>query len=136
MAYMGIYGSAKRSIHIVDDYISIKTLHLLQNVGESVKVTVVSDNVGHKLRGSDVEDFRRECPKVDVEFVKSNGAAHDRFIVIDRGAESERVFHCGASSKDAGYKMAGITEFTEDDVRKVFNARLSRMLDNPPLVLP
>ena len=31
-AYIGIYAQAKKTIHIVDDYLGTKTLHLLQDV--------------------------------------------------------------------------------------------------------
>ena len=30
---------------------------------------------------------------------------HDRFIVLDYGEKNERIFHCGASSKDAAVKL-------------------------------
>ena len=33
---------------------------------------------------------------------KTGGIFHDRFIVLDYGTADERVFLCGASSKDAG----------------------------------
>ena len=42
VTYIGIYSQAKDSIHIVDDYINIKTLYLLQDVKPGVKVGVVS----------------------------------------------------------------------------------------------
>ena len=42
---------------------------------------------------------------------KTGGIFHDRFIVLDYGTADERVFLCGASSKDAG---ARITSSVED----------------------
>ena len=119
----------------MDDYIGIKTLHLLRDVGRGICVTIVSDNARGGLRMSDLEDFRRECPDVRVSFIRSDGASHDRFIVLDHGTEMERVFHCGTSSKDAGYRMTAVTEFTDADVKAAFSSRLSRMLENPPLKL-
>ena len=35
---------------------------------------------------------------------------HDRFIVLDYGTADERVFLCGASSKDAGARITSIVE--------------------------
>ena len=42
---------------------------------------------------------------------KTGGIFHDRFIVLDYGTANERVFLCGASSKDA---VARITSIVED----------------------
>ena len=53
LAYMEIYGRAKRSIHIVDDYISLKTLHLLCGVDSNIRITIISDNLRGLLHSSD-----------------------------------------------------------------------------------
>ena len=41
---------------------------------------------------------------------KTGGIFHDRFIVLDYGTADERVFLCGASSKDAGARIISIVE--------------------------
>ena len=41
---------------------------------------------------------------------KTGGIFHDRFIVLDYGTAGERVFLCGASSKDAGARITSIVE--------------------------
>ena len=41
---------------------------------------------------------------------KTGGIFHDRFIVLDYGTVNERVFLCGASSKDAGARITSIVE--------------------------
>ncbi|SCJ13467.1 Uncharacterised protein [uncultured Clostridium sp.] len=41
---------------------------------------------------------------------KTGGIFHDRFIVLDYGTANERVFLCGASSKDAGARITSIVE--------------------------
>ena len=43
-AYIKIYSKAKNTIHIVDDYIGPKTLHLLQGAQNGVDITLISDN--------------------------------------------------------------------------------------------
>ena len=43
-AYIDIYSGAKRTIHIVDDYIGPKTLHLLQGAQNGVAITEFSDS--------------------------------------------------------------------------------------------
>ena len=134
-AFMNIYGLAKKTIHIVDDYISAKTLYLLQDVAERVVVTIISDNAGHRLHLSDYNDFLMETPEIRIDFIRSRGIAHDRFIILDYNTGDERVFHCGPSSKDAGYKTGAITEFLDGSVKKALHADLEKMLSNPPLAL-
>ena len=41
---------------------------------------------------------------------KTGGIFHDRFIVLDYGTANERVFLCGATSKDAGARITSIVE--------------------------
>ena len=41
---------------------------------------------------------------------KTGGIFHDRFIVLDYGTADERVFLCGASSKDARARITSIVE--------------------------
>ena len=41
---------------------------------------------------------------LNVKILK-NGRCHDRYIIIDYKTKEERLYHCGASSKDAGNKV-------------------------------
>ena len=134
-AYIGIYAQAKKSIHIVDDYLGTKTLHLLQDVTTGVTVTIFSDNKYNKLSLSDYQDFQRQFPGIPISFIKTEDKAHDRFIVLDYGTDDERVFHCGPSSKDAGKKLAAITEFTEGAVKQLLHDVITKMLGNSALTL-
>lgn len=136
LAYMEIFGKAKYSIYIIDDYINIKTLHLLQGVEKAVKVTIISDNIRGLLRQSDLKDFRREVPDLCMSFIKNEKISHDRFIVLDYNSEGERLYHCGPSSKDAGNKTGSILEYSDERVKRVFHEDLEKMLANKPLVLP
>ena len=81
--YIDIYSRAKKTVYIVDDYINIKTLRLLQDVKSEVAVTVFSDNRFNKLHASDYADFQTEFPDIQVTFQTSAGMMHDRFIVLD-----------------------------------------------------
>ena len=58
---------------------------------------------------------------------------HDRFIVLDYGTADERVFLCGASSKDAG---ARITSIVEDYGISKYAPVIATLLKNPTLILP
>ena len=134
-AYVKIYGMSKQTIHIVDDYISPKTLHLLQGAKDGVSVTVISDNRGNYLKSSDCADFKAEFPNVSLTFIQSKGVSHDRFIVLDYGTNDERAFHCGASSKDAGNRATAITEFLDGHIKSAIDSLLGTMLENPVLTL-
>ena len=133
--YRDIYGLADKSLIIVDDYIDIKTLRHLQKVKSNVRIIVLSDNKGRYLSAKDYRDFRKEFPKLKVDFIKTCGQVHDRFIMLDYGESAERVFHCGASSKDAGYKMTVITEIEDGTIRRALGRVFDAMLNNPKLIL-
>ena len=135
VTYIDIYSQAKQSIHIVDDFINIKTIYLLQDVKPGVKVTVFSDNTYNKLHASDYRDFQREFPNITIDFIQTQQKVHDRFIVLDYDTESERIFHCGGSSKDGGNKLMAITEFSGGGAMKGLHDEIGRMLSNPPLDL-
>lgn len=134
-AYIDIYSQAEKSIHIIDDYISIKTLRLMQNVKNGVKVTVLSDNVGHNLHMSDYNDFNTEFPYIEIDFIKTEKKVHDRYIILDYETDNERIFSCGSSSKDSGMKMTTITEATDEFFITMFNGALKKLLSNPELEL-
>ena len=134
-AYIKIYSKAKKTIHIVDDYIGPKTLHLLQGAQNGVSITLFSDNKGGYLKASDYSDFQKEFPNNPVTFLQSGNKSHDRFIILDYGTTDERAFHCGASSKDAGNRATAITEFSDSTVKDALSNLLGSMLSNPTLVL-
>lgn len=110
MAYSEIYSYAKKTIHIIDNYISLKTLVLLKAVNPNVKVTIFSDNVNHGLHQTEFDDFKKEYPNVDIALKTTGGKYHDRYIFIDSGTKNEMIFHCGGSSKDGGKRVSSITK--------------------------
>ena len=92
----------------IDDYVNIKTLHLLSHKKKGVHVVLFTENGFGRpgfLTSSEVTDFENEYPTLQI---KPNQDCHDRFIVLDYGTKDEKVFHCGASSKDAGKKVCAI----------------------------
>ena len=52
--------------------------------------------------------------------------------MLDYGTKTMRVYHCGASSKDAGKKITTITELKETEIYK---DTIRLLLTNSPLVL-
>ena len=113
VAYTEIYSLAKRSIYVIDDYVDIKTLNLLKHKRFGVSVIIFTQN-GHGRKGfltaSEVDDFNSQYPTLSI---KPNPDCHDRFIIIDYKTVDEKVFHCGASSKDAGKKVCAINRFED-----------------------
>ena len=115
VAYTQIYGMAKRSVLIVDDYLDVKTLDLLRCVVKGVSVQIFSEQHGRtRLTESMLADFRAARPDVELGDVRTTGNVfHDRYIYLDFGTDSEKLFHCGASSKDAGNKITTIMQLED-----------------------
>ena len=113
IAYIEIYQQAKKSIYVVDDYMNAKSLQHLSQKADGVEVVLLTENEkGGKgfLTKSLVTDFQNEYPSLQI---KPNPDCHDRLIVLDYGEETELVYHCGASSKDAGKKLCAINQIAE-----------------------
>ena len=103
-----------------------KTLQLLSQKHMGVEVILFTEN-GHGKRGfltaSVVSDFVQQYSPLKI---KPNPDCHDRLIVLDYGEETELVYHCGASSKDAGKKLCAINQISETAmIHPVINRLLS-----------
>ena len=110
VAYQGIYKLAKKSIYIIDDYIDVKTLQLLKCCNKNIKIVIFTDNKGRNNLNKDfIEDFKSDTG-LDIIFKENNNRFHDRYIVIDFNTNNYLLYHCGASSKDAGNKINTIME--------------------------
>ena len=127
VAYAQIYGMAKKSVVIIDNYVDVKTLDLLRNVAKGIVITIFSDQYGRtRLTENMLADFRAARPDVVLEDPKTAGNIfHDRYILLDFGSKNEKIFHCGASSKDAGNKITSIVQL--DDV-SVYHAVFENLL--------
>lgn len=111
IAFTQIYGMAKKSITIIDDYIGVKTLDLLRQIANGVSVTIFSDNRSFESLTKQMQkDFLAVRPDVKLAINKTKDKFHDRYIFLDYGLKSEKLFHCGASSKDAGNKITTIMQ--------------------------
>lgn len=131
-AYADIYSKAKHRIFIVDNYIGLRTLLLLKSVPENVEITIFSDNARNILRQTELQEFRNEYPQIRLSLHKTNGKFHDRYIFIDYQERSEKIFHCGASSKDAGNR---ITTISQEDNHKLYYPMIEELLRQPELKL-
>ena len=116
IAYIEIYQQAKETIYVVDDYMNAKSLQHLSQKANGVEVILFTENgKGRKgfLTKSLVTDFQNEYPSLRI---KPNPDWHDRLIVLDYDEETEQVYLCGASSKDAGKKLCAINQITENAI--------------------
>lgn len=132
LAYSEIYALAKKTIYVVDNYIGLKTLSLLKSASAGVTATIFSDNIRNMLRLADYKDYVSEYGHPPITFQKTNGKYHDRYIVLDYNTRTEKIYHCGASSKDAGKKITSITKI---DDRTIYHSMVDELLCNPSLTL-
>jgi len=115
-AYADIFSQAKKTIFVIDDYVNIKTLCLLKHKRKGVNVILFTENKGSgngKLSLEEVNDFNSEYPSL---ILKPNHESHDRYIILDYKLNTEAVFHCGASAKDAGSKVCGINRIEKSSL--------------------
>ncbi len=132
VVYDEIYRQATKTIFIVDNYIGLKTLEKLINVQSGVDISIFSDNLVKGLRKNTYIDFCKEYPSLNIQLFCSGGIFHDRYIILDYGTTDEKIFLCGASSKDAGGR---ITSILEDPDRSKYDSMIKDLLKNKPLVL-
>lgn len=131
IAYQEIYRIANKSIYIIDDYIDIKTLQLLKSVKDDIEIMIFSDNKSrNNLNSNFINDFINDTG-FNIQFKKNNNKFHDRYIIIDFDTESETIFHCGASSKDAGKRITTITRIEEQNLYKDL---IKEIIDNDDLI--
>ena len=55
---------------------------------------------------------------------------YDRYIIIDWNTEYQRIYHCGASSKDAGQRITSITEVVD---QMIYTDLINKLLKNQAL---
>ena len=111
VAYIKIYGMAKKSIIIIDNYVGVKTLDLLRGVAKNARVTIYSEQRGNEgITPAIKSDFEKTRPDVSLDVRKPNRKLHDRYVFLDYGTRSEKLFLCGASSKDGGNKITTIMQ--------------------------
>lgn len=126
VAYTQIYGMAKKSITIIDDYVGVKTLDLLRGIAKGVSVRIYSDEKGYESLTEQIQkDFLKARPDIKFDMKKTKENFHDRYIFLDYGLKGEKLFHCGASSKDAGNKITTIMQIENTEIYHVLMEKLS-----------
>ena len=64
---------------------------------------------------------------LNIKVYKSGGVFHDRYIALDFGTDRERIFLCGASSKDGGRRISSILE---DKDKEKYHEMFDKLMDN------
>lgn len=105
---VGLISKAKKEIILIDNYVDVNTLNILCKKNKGVSIIIATASQGH-LSKRDVNKFNAQYPKLTVKIIT---AFHDRFLIIDK----TKVYHIGASIKDAGKKSFGITKMEDKDL--------------------
>ena len=132
LAYQQIYTLANKTITIIDNYISLKTLVLFKHAKQNISVTIFTDNTNNGLHKVEFDDFCKEYSGLKIDIKKANNIFHDRYIILDYNTPDEKIFLCGSSSKDGGRK---ITTISKIDDTSLFKPILSQIQNNQALQL-
>lgn len=124
LAYQHIYTLANKSITIIDNYISLKTLVLFKHAKQNISVTIFTDNINNGLHKVEFDDFCKEYSGLKIDIKKANNIFHDRYIILDYNMPDEKIYHCGSSSKDGGRKITTITKIDDTSLYKPLLAQL------------
>ena len=101
-----IIEKANNEIIIIDNYVDKVTLDILSKKNINVTVLLIMDKNKSKLTKTDIDKFNSEYPSLKIKYTN---IFHDRFIIID----SKELYHLGASLKDLGKKVFGITKIDD-----------------------
>ena len=110
VAFTKIYSMAKKSIIIIDNYVGVKTLDLLRGIAKNASVRIFSEELNGRITPEIKADYEKARPDVSLKINRPNRKFHDRYVFLDYGTRSEKLFHCGASSKDGGNKITTIMQ--------------------------
>lgn len=116
IAFAQIYNMAQKTIYVVDDFVGVKTLDLQRGVTPNLEITIFSDQKGGRvITERMVEDFRAARPDLKIAVRPNGGIFHDRYVFLDYKSSTEKFFHCGTSSKDAGSKVTTVMQIFDKD---------------------
>ena len=108
---LDIFNSSKKSIVIIDNYVSKELLDVLSKTNKDV--TVYSKNMDNTL----IKKYQSQYNNLTI---KINSGFHDRFIIID----DTILYHCGASFKDLGKKCFAINKIDNIDMVNDIKSKL------------
>jgi len=117
-----IIRSADTSITIIDNYADDSVLAMLTDKKKDVDVTIVSSNTG-RISQLAISKFTAQYPNLHV-FMSCE--FHDRFIIID----DRKLYHIGASLKDAGKKCFALSLIDDEEYLKLIKENILNGIGN------
>ena len=108
---LDIFSSSKKSIVIIDNYISKELLDVLSKTNK--QVTIHTKNIDTNL----INKYKSQYNNITI---KINKSFHDRFIIID----NKDLYHCGASFKDLGKKCFAINKIDNIEMIKEIHNKI------------
>ena len=112
-----ILEKAEREIILIDSYVDRKTLDMLSRKKTGVSVLMFTSASGNRITEKEISDFNAQYPSLEVGITDE---FHDRFLILDR----RKMYHIGASIKDAGKKAF---EISPNEDPKVLECILGRL---------
>ncbi len=103
-----IISKADKEIIIIDNYVDKKTLDILTKKNINVIVYIITSKKSN-ITKLDIEKFNSQYPKLEIRYTN---IFHDRFIIIDKN----KLYHIGASLKDLGLKVFGISKIEDESI--------------------
>ena len=101
-----IIKSVNKEIIIIDNYVDKTTLDILTKKKVNVTILLITDKNKSKITKTDIDKFNSEYKGLNIKYTN---IFHDRFIIIDK----KKLYHIGASLKDLGKKVFGITNIKD-----------------------
>jgi len=123
-----IFGSARSSLQLVDNYMAVAVLDMLAVVPTSVRIAILTQNTPVDFRVA-LARFNAQYPH-QIEVRKHSGQIHDRFVVID----DRDVYSLGASVKDAGDKLWTLKKLDEGTVESEARKQIESVWQSAALV--
>ena len=128
---MDILANASNNIMIVDSYVDDSIFHMLANARPKVQIRILTQKTkgDFTIASAKFKEQHEKTQQGTLEVRKSR-EFHDRFVVAD-----VKIFHLGASIKDAGSKTFILTEFAESDFKASVLKTLSQHWDEAEILL-
>ncbi|MCR5695134.1 MAG: ORF6N domain-containing protein [Clostridia bacterium] len=100
---------------IMDNFVDESNYkHFIILDGEKIEADVAYQNIYKKARNALTGAFVMDSG-LSVVFKRNDAKFHDRYIVTDYKMPTEKVYHCGCSSKDAGSRITAISAVNDAD---------------------
>ena len=113
-----LVASAKRSLILIDNWVTAETLDIFSKKRKGAKVTIFTsehrkNGVPHrKISDADIATFNAQYPKLDVLYSET---FHDRFLIVD----DKELYLIGASLKDLGAKCFAFTKLDPGEIERI-----------------